>query len=225
MALLGALCIGLNALGFTHRSLRAQVNRLLGAAYTLNQASYDFARLRLTRTSPPTGNASQSSTPRSTTGSCGHSWLRTPRHPPSSEPHSPLSTVTCVSTLATRAWETRPENSSSLSRLQQPKVSSTHRPRCSRSPPSVNARRLHYLFIASWRRCQRGSCSHSRLPRRRTPVLTRRIPRVRSLRSQRDVPRLRGFQRSSRLSRSVTSALTMTATTTRITMPANTPAV
>ncbi|MGH3997460.1 MAG: hypothetical protein ACRDTJ_08360, partial [Pseudonocardiaceae bacterium] len=47
MALLGALCVGLNALGFTHRSLRAQVNRLLGVAYTTNQMSYDLARLRL----------------------------------------------------------------------------------------------------------------------------------------------------------------------------------
>jgi hypothetical protein len=47
MALLGALCVGLNALGFTHRSLRAQVSRLLGTAYTLNQMSYDLARLRL----------------------------------------------------------------------------------------------------------------------------------------------------------------------------------
>jgi len=47
MALLGALCVGLNALGFTNRSLRAQVSRLLGAAYTVNQASYDLARLRL----------------------------------------------------------------------------------------------------------------------------------------------------------------------------------
>ena len=47
MALLGALCIGLSALGFTHRSLRAQVSRLLGATYTANQMSYDLARLRL----------------------------------------------------------------------------------------------------------------------------------------------------------------------------------
>ena len=47
MALLGALCVGLNALGFTHRSLRAQVNHLLGLAYTTNQISYDLARLRL----------------------------------------------------------------------------------------------------------------------------------------------------------------------------------
>ena len=42
MALLGALCVGLNALGFTNRSLRAQVSRLLGAAYTVNQMSYDL---------------------------------------------------------------------------------------------------------------------------------------------------------------------------------------
>ena len=50
MALLGALCIGLNALGFTNRSLRAQVSHLLGVspdAYTRNRASYDLARLRL----------------------------------------------------------------------------------------------------------------------------------------------------------------------------------
>jgi hypothetical protein len=47
MALLGALCAGLSALGFTHRSLRARVSPLLGAAYTTNQMSYDLARLRL----------------------------------------------------------------------------------------------------------------------------------------------------------------------------------
>jgi len=47
MALLGALCITLNAVGFTSRSLRAQVSRLLGAVYTPNQMSYDLGRLRL----------------------------------------------------------------------------------------------------------------------------------------------------------------------------------
>jgi hypothetical protein len=50
MALLGALCVGLNALGFTNRSLRAQVSHLLGVpttGYSVNQASYDLARLRL----------------------------------------------------------------------------------------------------------------------------------------------------------------------------------
>jgi hypothetical protein len=47
MALLGALCISLNAVGFTARSLRAQVNHLLGAGYTPNQMSYDLGRLRL----------------------------------------------------------------------------------------------------------------------------------------------------------------------------------
>jgi hypothetical protein len=46
MALLGALCVGLNALGFTNRSLRAQVTQLLGRPYTVNQMSYDLARLR-----------------------------------------------------------------------------------------------------------------------------------------------------------------------------------
>ena len=49
MALLGALCVGLNALGFTNRSLRAQVSHLLGVStdvYTRNRTSYDLARLR-----------------------------------------------------------------------------------------------------------------------------------------------------------------------------------
>ena len=36
MALLGALCVGLNTLGFTNRSVRAEVSRLLAAAYTVN---------------------------------------------------------------------------------------------------------------------------------------------------------------------------------------------
>jgi hypothetical protein len=47
MALLGALCVALNSLGFTNRSLRAQVSRLLGDAYSVNQMSYDLTRLRL----------------------------------------------------------------------------------------------------------------------------------------------------------------------------------
>jgi hypothetical protein len=48
MALLGALCLTLNAVvGFTNRSLRAQVNHLLGEDYTRNQMSYDLGRLRL----------------------------------------------------------------------------------------------------------------------------------------------------------------------------------
>ncbi len=45
MALLGALCVSLNALGFTNRSLRARVSHLLGVGYTVNQMSYDLARL------------------------------------------------------------------------------------------------------------------------------------------------------------------------------------
>jgi predicted MarR family transcription regulator len=48
MALLGALCVSLNALGFTSRSLRAQVSRLLGVS-TPHQMSYDLGRLRLNR--------------------------------------------------------------------------------------------------------------------------------------------------------------------------------
>jgi hypothetical protein len=48
MALAGALCILLNAVvGFTNRSLRAQVSGLLGGAYTSAQMTYDLRRLRL----------------------------------------------------------------------------------------------------------------------------------------------------------------------------------
>jgi hypothetical protein len=47
MALVGALGISLNnVIGFTNRSLRAQVSALLGEAYTGNQMSYDLGRLR-----------------------------------------------------------------------------------------------------------------------------------------------------------------------------------
>jgi len=46
MALLGALCVSINIRGFTHRSLRALVNPLLGTGYSTNQMSYDLARLR-----------------------------------------------------------------------------------------------------------------------------------------------------------------------------------
>jgi hypothetical protein len=48
MALAGALCILLNTVvGFTNRSLRAQVSGLLGGAYTSAQMTYDLRRLRL----------------------------------------------------------------------------------------------------------------------------------------------------------------------------------
>ena len=40
------LCVSLNVLGFTNRSLRAQVSQLLGVDYTTHQMSYDLARLR-----------------------------------------------------------------------------------------------------------------------------------------------------------------------------------
>jgi hypothetical protein len=47
MALAGALSIGLNSVvGFTNRSLRAQVTALLAAPYTASQMSYDLTRLR-----------------------------------------------------------------------------------------------------------------------------------------------------------------------------------
>jgi len=46
MALAGALASTLYAVtGITNKSLRALMTRLLGTAYTTNQASYDLARL------------------------------------------------------------------------------------------------------------------------------------------------------------------------------------
>ena len=46
-ALAGALCVTLRAVtGITNRSLRALMTGLLGAPYTMTQASYDLARLR-----------------------------------------------------------------------------------------------------------------------------------------------------------------------------------
>ena len=48
MALAGALCVALNTVvGFTNRSLRAQVSRLLGGPYGSAQMTYDLRRLRL----------------------------------------------------------------------------------------------------------------------------------------------------------------------------------
>ena len=47
MALVGALCMTLNAVaGFTNRSLRAQVAGLLATSYTSSQMTYDLRRLR-----------------------------------------------------------------------------------------------------------------------------------------------------------------------------------
>jgi hypothetical protein len=47
MALAGALSILLTSVvGFTHRSLRAQVAALLGVPYSASQMSYDLTRLR-----------------------------------------------------------------------------------------------------------------------------------------------------------------------------------
>jgi hypothetical protein len=92
-ALAGALCTSVLAVtGITNKSLRALMTGLLGGnAYTMNQASYDLARLRpnglITRSrakiaidSPATGCDSRSSTPSCTTGCCA------PCSPPTSHP-------------------------------------------------------------------------------------------------------------------------------------------
>ena len=48
MALAGALCVLVHTVvGFTNRSLCAQVSSLLGGPYTSTQATYDLRRLRM----------------------------------------------------------------------------------------------------------------------------------------------------------------------------------
>ena len=95
------MCVTLYAVtGITNRSLRALMTGLLGAPYTMTQASYDLARLRrnglITRRPhantydlTPDGLAFSVFTPRSTTAS----WPRysppgSPRPRPSSAPPS-----------------------------------------------------------------------------------------------------------------------------------------
>ena len=92
-ALAGALCTTVLAVtGITNKSLRALMTGLLGGAnYSMNQASYDLARLRVNAliTRIPGRNryrltddglGSRSSTPRSTTACCA------PCSPPTSRP-------------------------------------------------------------------------------------------------------------------------------------------
>jgi hypothetical protein len=101
MALVGALCTCLHVVaGFTNRSLRARVATLLGVPYSMGQMSYDLRRLRMkglitrlphsnTYVLTPDGHESPSSTPSSTTGSCGH-WPRpTTTRPTAPAPRAP----------------------------------------------------------------------------------------------------------------------------------------
>lgn len=116
MALLDALCVGLNALGFTNTSLRAQVKHLLGVGYTVNQMSYDLSRLRLnglikrrphTNTYQLTADgqrASRSSTPRSTTGAASAHRRRPPAR-------TRRTTHSAAPTPTPHAWQRLPENS------------------------------------------------------------------------------------------------------------------
>ena len=106
MALAGALANMLCAVtGITNKSLRALMTGLPGNPYSMNQASYDLARLSrnglITRIPhrnlyvlTPTACGSRSSTPRSTTASCARSWRATsPRLRPRSAPPFASSTV------------------------------------------------------------------------------------------------------------------------------------
>jgi hypothetical protein len=89
MALAGALCAVLvGVVGFTHRSLRAQVAALLGTAYSTgpdelrpDPASPQGPHPTPARHQPPTGSASRCSTPSSTTDSWSRCWPPTPHLP------------------------------------------------------------------------------------------------------------------------------------------------
>ena len=77
----------ITVLGFTNRSLRAQVNHLLGTEYGTNQLGYDLARLRrngliernpaVTSTSSPrTANGSPYFAPKCSKHCYAHYWPR-----------------------------------------------------------------------------------------------------------------------------------------------------
>ena len=133
-ALAGALCQTTGAVtGITNRSLRALMTGLLGAPYSMTQASYDLARLArnglITRRPhantydlTPTAWPSPSSTPRSTTGS----WPRSSppgsrqRHRNSATPCTP-SNGTSTSALPTPGCHLQPEKLGSSVGVVAPK--------------------------------------------------------------------------------------------------------
>ena len=149
MALPGAVCVDLNALGFTNRSLRAQVNHLLGVAYTVNQMSYDLARLRrngLIERREHT-NTYVLTPGRATRRDLLHQGQRpvapasARRRPPTSthrvtKPPWPPSTATSTAALIAHAWRRLPENSRSTSEFEPQRNART-----SRCMTSVTVRR------------------------------------------------------------------------------------
>ena len=94
MALLGALCVSLNAVGFTSRSLRAQVSRparrrlhpqpdeLRPGPATPQRTDRTHRGHQHLPAHPGRATGRRSSTPRSTTGSCDHYWPPISHQPP-----------------------------------------------------------------------------------------------------------------------------------------------
>jgi hypothetical protein len=146
MALLGALCVCLNTVGFTSRSLRAQVSGLLGEVYTPSQMSYDLGRLRLnglieridgTNTYLPTAEGRRVAIFYTKL----HNRLLRPllaANAPPAPPelrqalHCTPSTGMCTATSSTPGWETPPETQD---RRQSSEHQATRTPRNAR--PSI----------------------------------------------------------------------------------------
>ena len=133
-ALADALCVTLCAVtGITNRSLRALMTGLLGAPYSMAQASYDLARLRrndlITRRPhantydlTPAAWHSRSSTPRFTTGSSpACSPPDSHRHHPSSAPPSGQSNTTSTNASPTQGCLRQPDKLRSTIGVIDPK--------------------------------------------------------------------------------------------------------
>ena len=188
MALAGALANMLCAVtGITNKSLRALMTGLLGTAYSMNQASYDLARLCPQRPDHPHPATATcycpdprrpavrgSSTPRSTTASCARSWRATsPRRRPNSPRHWPPSTSS-PSTTSPR-----------LASLPQPDIPSrpaTHRQAglqpARQEPRNITRPSNSGLTSKTWyRRCPRTCPARCAAPPRAAgPGCARRSP-------------------------------------------------
>jgi hypothetical protein len=141
-ALAGALTTTMFAVtGITNKSLRALMPRLFGDTYSMNQASYDLALLRLNGlirrvpghnryTLTRDGLTSRSSTARSTTGSSDHCSPPTDRLPhPSYVPRSAPSTSTSTTGSPTPGCQPQPETQDNCQRVcDQAKLGGQSRP-------------------------------------------------------------------------------------------------
>ena len=125
MALLGALCVGLNALGFTNRSLRAQVSRLLGAR--LHRQPDEL------RPGPVTTQRPHRTHPR-------HQHLRPDRRRTTSRDLLHQGPQPAPATTARREQTTRTPELRARAAHHRPARPQLHRPRTPRETPPENSR-------------------------------------------------------------------------------------